>query len=176
MSNPYTGSVTSALRKAQLLLGELDEDALNGQEGQGQPSSLARTAVREGVVLQLWRAYRAFLAEQAFQLNLDSEPESAQALAERAAGRGISCGLAVELQELTADPDSWLAQLQAAWVQLWSFSADSSRGGQARPANLIPAQNLSAVGPVTLSDEGVCQWHTALRELVQRQRAQSEEW
>lgn len=173
MSNPYTGAVTSALRKAQLLL--------DGPAPEGPSAPLARTAAHEGAVLQLWRAYRAFLAELAFQLNLGSEPESAQALAERAAGRGISCGPAVELQELTASPESWLAQLQAAWVQLWSFSGDgaSSTGpsaGGAQPVNLIPLQNLSAPGPVILSDEGLREWHTALRELVQRQRAQSEEW
>lgn len=162
-ANPYTGSVASALRKCQLLL-ETDCAA-----------TLARAAVHEAAVLQLWRAYRAFLAELAFQLHLDSEPESAQALAERARAFDKTCGQAVELQELGADPDSWLARLQQAWVQLWSFSAESNGRGQ-QPANLIPLQNLSASGPVALSDGVLCEWHAALSELVRRQRAQAEEW
>lgn len=161
MSNPYTGTVAAALRKSELLLAVECE------------APLQRAALHEAAVLQLWRAYRAFLAELAYQLQLNSEPESAQALAERAAAFGVTCGAAVELSELDVDPDSWLAQLQAAWVELWDFSSDS--GGQ-RPANLIPLQNLSATGPVELSEEVLRQWHAGLAELVRRQRAQSEEW
>lgn len=162
MSNPYTGSVASALRKGQLLLET--ESAV----------PLASAGLQEAVVLQLWRAYRAFLAELAFQMHLDSEPESAQALAERARALGKTCGQAVELQELSADPDSWLARLQAAWVQLWSFSVEKN-GTRPQATNLIPLQNLSATGPVALSDGLLREWHSALSELVRRQRAQAEE-
>ena len=162
MSNSYTGAVASALRKCQLLL---------GIEGTAQ---LQHSALQEAAVLQLWRAYRAFLAELAHQLQLGSEPESPQALAERAAAAGKTCGAAVEMQELVKDPESWLARLQSAWVQLWSFSAEP--GGQARPANLIAVENLSAAVPVVLEDSQIHAWHSALTELVRRQRAQSEEW
>lgn len=162
MSNPYTGSVASALRKSQLLL-ETDCAA-----------PLQQVAMQEAVVLHLWRAYRAFLAELAFQLQLDTEPESAQALAERALAFGKASGEAAELQELALDPDSWLSRLQAVWVQLWSFATES--GNRQQAANLIPLQNLSAPGPVQLSDDLLRDWHSALGELVRRQRAQSQEW
>lgn len=162
MSNPYTGSVASALRKSELLL------------AMEHSSRLQESALLEAAVLQLWRAYRAFLAELAYQLQLNSEPESAQALAERAGALGKTCSEAVELSELDADPDSWLAQLQAAWVHLWNFAPES--GQHKAAANLIPLQNLSATDPVALSDERLREWHSALSELVRRQRAQSEEW
>ncbi|SHE50627.1 hypothetical protein SAMN04487965_0038 [Microbulbifer donghaiensis] len=162
MSNPYTGTVASALRKSQLLLATDCEAALQ------------RSAVQEAAVLQLWRAYRAFLAELAYQLHLDAEPESAQALLERAHAFGKSSGEAAELHELAADPDSWLARLQAAWVALWSFSADQA--GRREAANLIPVQNLSATEPLQLTDELLHDWYKALSELVRRQRAQTEEW
>lgn len=122
MSNPYTGTVASALRKCELLLDT------------GPGTALARTAVYEGVVLQLWRAYRAFLAELAFQLHLNTEPESAQALAEHAEAARVPCGQAVELQELSANPDSWLARLQVAWVRLWSLSVEITVQSRERPA------------------------------------------
>lgn len=162
MTNPYTGAVASALRKCELLLGVEDS------------SPLQRSALQEAAVLQLWRAYRAFLAELAHQLQLGSEPESPQALSERASAVGKSCGEALEMQELIRDPESWLARLQASWVQLWSFSAETDR--QARPANIIPVQNLSASGPAELEDGEIHAWHSALSELVRRQRAHSEEW
>ncbi|WP_323844062.1 DUF6586 family protein [Microbulbifer magnicolonia] len=161
-ANPYTGSVASALRKSELLL----------QAGGGAP--LQRAALQEAAVFQLWRAYRAFLAELAFQLQLNAEPESAQALGERARAFGKTSSEAAELEGLAADPDSWLAGLQSSWVQLWSFSGETDRKRES--ANLIPAQNLSAPGPVQLTDDLLRDWHSALNELVRRQRAQSEEW
>ncbi|WP_250462521.1 DUF6586 family protein [Microbulbifer litoralis] len=162
MSNPYTGAVASALRKGELLL-SLE-----------QAAPLQQAAVLEAAVLHLWRAYRAFLAELAYQLQLNSEPESAQALAERATALGKTCSEAVELSDLAADPDSWLSQLQAAWVQLWSFSAESRPHTAAD--NLIPLQNLSAPQPAALTETRLRQWHAGLAELIRRQRAQSEEW
>ncbi|SDZ79142.1 DUF6586 family protein [Microbulbifer marinus] len=162
MSNPYTGSVAAALRKTQLLLET------------GAEAPLHRSAIQEAAVLQLWRAYRAFLAELAYQLQLDTEPESAQALIERVHAFGKASGEAAELHELATNPDSWLAQLQAAWVQLWSFSADKDQKRKA--ANLIPVQNLSAPRPAELTDDLLRDWHSALSELVRRQRAQLEEW
>ena len=163
MSNPYTGAVASALRKAELLLKT------------GVADMPTRAAIQDAVVLQLWRAYRAFLAELAYQLQLGVEPESARALAERAGAVGKTCAEAVELCDLGANDESWLAQLQAAWVQLWSFS---SEGGQrdAGRAGLIPVRNLSASHNKVHDLETLDAWRRALAELVRRQRAQSEEW
>lgn len=169
MSNPYTGTVASALRKAELLL--LSEV---------EATALARTAFHEAVVLQLWRAYRAFLAELAHQLQLGEgcEPESAQALAERAAASGKTCGEAVELQELGADGDSWLAGLQAAWVQLWNFTGEAGPHyrGMETGGQLIPVANLSSPRDMELNSTLLREWHGALAGLVRRQRAQSQEW
>lgn len=163
MSNPYTGAVASALRKSQLLL-----------EGESGPV-LRQAAVQEGAVMQLWRAYRAFLCELAFQLQLGCEPESASELKERAAARGTACAEAVELLELLGDSGSWLSQLQAAWLQLWKFSGGRSEGNGGND-NLIPLQNLSAAEIPALSEERLQVWRTALVELVRRQRAHMEEW
>ncbi|AMX02645.1 DUF6586 family protein [Microbulbifer thermotolerans] len=163
MSNPYTGIVASSLRKAALLL-ETENAA-----------PLARTALYEAVVLQLWRAYRAFLAELAFQLQLMTEPESAQTLAECAQAAGKTCSQAVELQELLANRNSWLAQMQAAWRQLWHFSQEKC-GDRPQGDNLIPVQDISASAAPVLNDSLLWEWHGALGELVQRQRAQAEEW
>lgn len=163
MSNVYTGAVASALRKSQLLM--------EGENG----AALRQAAVKEAVVLQLWRAYRAFLCELAFQLQLGCEPESASDLKERAADRGTACAEAAELLELLGDSTSWLSQLQAAWQGLWQFSG--GRGGGDRSNDyLIPLQNLSAPEAAALSDERLEEWRRALAELVRRQRAHMEEW
>ncbi|MBB3061459.1 DUF6586 family protein [Microbulbifer rhizosphaerae] len=163
MSNPYTGAVASALRKSQLLL-----------EGEGGPA-LRQAAVQEGAMVQLWRAYRAFLCELAFQLQLGCEPESASELKERAVARGMACAEAVELLELLGDPGSWLSQLQAAWLQLWKFSGGRSEGNRGGD-NLIPLQNLSTAEIPVLNEELLQTWRGALEELVRRQRAHMEEW
>ncbi|WP_346839888.1 DUF6586 family protein [Microbulbifer sp. SAOS-129_SWC] len=161
MSNPYTGTVASALRKAELLLAA------------GGDTALQRAAQQEAAVLQLWRAYRAFLAELAYLLQLGQgvEPESPQALDERARSQGKYCAAAVEMCELDRG-DGWLAQLQSAWVALWRFAGESPRGGSA--AQLIPLQDLSVAAE--LSDSQLREWHRALVELVQRHRAQAQEF
>ncbi|WP_193164066.1 DUF6586 family protein [Microbulbifer hainanensis] len=164
MSNPYTGAVASALRKAELLL----------QAGVGDAPT--RAAIQDAVVLELWRAYRAFLAELAYQLQLGVEPESARALADRASAMGKTCAEAAELCGLGADDDSWLAQLQVTWVQLWSFSSESGQRKAGGAVDLIPARNLSAPQSRVLDFATLDEWRRALAELVRRQRAHSEEW
>lgn len=162
MSNPYTGSVASALRKAELLL------TLEA------PESLGQKALLEAALLQLWRAYRAFLCEVSFQLQLGCEPGSESELRARAAERGITSGEANELMALLEQPDSWLSQLQAAWGWLWSFAAPG--GADSRADKLIPLRNLSEAQPSELSAAGLREWQRALGELIRRQRAHSAEW
>jgi hypothetical protein len=167
MSNPYTGSVASALRKAELLLG-----------AEASPG-LQRAAVQDGALLQLWRAYRAFLLELSFQLQLGAEPETAAQLQQLAASRGKTSSEAGELLELLGDPGSWLARLRGAWEQLWRFNNESAAGnGGQRPqtGKLIPVQNLAVSAPVVVDEILLREWQSALTELVRRQRAQTEEW
>nr|WP_010130560.1 DUF6586 family protein [Microbulbifer agarilyticus] len=182
MSNPYTGTVASALRKAQLLLGD------HQQAASGQP--LLGTALREAALTQLWRAYRAFLAEQGHQLQLGfavgAEPESAQALAALVSRRGKFSGDVTELVNLSEDPQSWLSGLCGAWAGLWqlSISAPPGPAGALNAASgvesMIPVRQLDnpSANPqdVSLTADNLRRWHQALVELIQRQRAQSQEW
>lgn len=163
MNNPYTGAVAAGLRKCQLLLESEQEGVLQ------------RASLQEAAIFQLWRAYQAFLCELAFQLRLGAEPQSATELADLAAARGIPCTEAAELLELQKDPQSWLAQLQASWQQLWKFSADQE-SGKVESSQLISVKDLSVPEPQQLSNELLQIWRLALTELVWRQRAQAEEW
>ncbi|GAB2502735.1 DUF6586 family protein [Microbulbifer agarilyticus] len=183
MSNPYTGTVASALRKAQLLLGEPQQVA------SGQP--LLDTALLEAALTQLWRAYRAFLAEQGHQLQLGfaagSEPESAQALAALVSQRGKFSGDVTELVNLSEDPESWLSGLCRAWAGHWQLST-SAPAGPSEASNatasgvqaMIPVRQLDnpSAGPqdADMTADNLRQWYQALVELIQRQRAQSQEW
>ncbi|WP_226661922.1 DUF6586 family protein [Microbulbifer aggregans] len=173
MSNPYTGSVASALRKSQLLL----ESAAEGAGAQAP--ALAETALLEGALLHLWRAYRAFLAEQAHQLGLGgAEPESAQALMKLVeAGRKASAEVG-ELVGLMENPDSWLRSMDYAWRGLWRLSSQASvaRGGVPAVQSLIPATELRDPAEDVLSARKITFWHRSLTELVDRQRAQGQEW
>lgn len=165
MTNPYTGTVAAALRKSQLLL------ELAPAEG------LQRAAVQEAVLLQLWRAYRAFLGELAHQLQLGAEPQAAAELKRAVLARGQASAEALELAALEADADSWLAALQDAWHQLWRFSADSSaRGGATAAGQQIPVVDLGSSRPAALDSATLAEWRESLAELVRRQRAHLEEW
>lgn len=164
MSNPYTGTVAAALRKSQLLL-EL-----------APAQGLQQGAVEEAAVLQLWRAYRAFLCELAFQLQLGTEPQTSAELARDVKARGQASSEAAELVALEEDPGSWLSGLQAAWQQLWQFSAAPPPGQAAEAGRQIPLVDLGSSPGVALDFALLAQWRAALAELVQRQRAHMEEW
>ena len=164
MSNPYSGTVASALRKSELLL---------AGEGAG---SLESAAFREAALLQLWRGYRAFLGELAFQLQLGVEPETASELEQRTRAAGKACAEVGELVGLLAEPDSWLSQLHLAWLDLWRFAGAERTVKTAQAQNFIPLSNLSTTAPVVLDEASLQHWRAALKELVQRHRAHTEEW
>lgn len=186
MSNPYTGSVASALRKCQLLLIALEDEEVAATPP-SQPAALMRSATLESALMQLWRAYRAFLAEQAHQLSLGSEPESAQALMKLAqASQKVSAEVG-ELVSLAENPDSWFRAFEQAWRALWRFSAQQEgssgaqaafggQSGQSAVQNLIPTRQLAEASSGPLSAEQLQRWHSCLSELVVRQRAQGQEW
>ncbi|QFT54636.1 DUF6586 family protein [Microbulbifer sp. THAF38] len=161
MSNPYTGLVTSALRKSQLLATSSFDSAIQ------------RMALEEGALLQLWKAYRAFLAELSHQLQLGFEPESLQVIVDSLHSQGKASVEVRELQLLVSEPGSWLSEFLRAWHQLLRLpplAEDKGQGG-----NLIPAHNVAGPVVVDLSFEVLLKWHAALSELVGRQRANLEE-
>lgn len=175
MSNPYTGSVASSLRKGQLLLEAVTEPA-----GAAAPA-LPETALLEGALLHLWRAYRAFLAEQAHQLGFAGvEPESAQALMKLVEGGQKASAEVGELVGLMENPDSWLRGMETAWRGLWRLSSQPS--GRNGGNSVSTVQPLIAVTELRDPAEGVLDvqkvtfWHRSLTELVDRQRAQGQEW
>ncbi|WP_445366174.1 DUF6586 family protein [Microbulbifer sp. ANSA001] len=161
MSNPFTGQVASALRKAQLLL-QLTSDV----------SPLQSAALEEAVVLQLWKAYRAFLVELSHQLQLGFEPESLQMIADSLETQGRASNEVKELQQLNEQPDSWLNQLLQAWTLLMSLPSNTEVKREA--PNLIPIHNVGRE-PVTITVQGLTQWHKSMVELIRRQRANLEE-
>ncbi|WP_299586387.1 DUF6586 family protein [uncultured Microbulbifer sp.] len=160
MSNPYTGLVTSALRKSQLL------------STSHYDSPLHRLALEEGALLQLWKAYRAFLAELSQQLQLGFEAESLQVIGDSLQSQGRASSEVRELQLLLSEPESWLSAMLCAWKQLLQLSLAEEVQGQ---ENLIPTQNIAGPRPVTLSLEVLLEWHASLSELVRRQRTNLEE-
>ncbi|MEX2962132.1 DUF6586 family protein [Microbulbifer sp. TYP-18] len=162
MSNPYTGTVTSALRKSELLLA--------GQPAQG----LQAAALREAALMQLWRAYLAYLAELSFQLQLGLEPQSAAELQQRLQASAKASGEVAELIALEEDSCSWLTQLQACWRLLWR--PGKGNAGAQGGVDLISTGNRAAANPESLNDDRLRAWHLALQELVQRHRAHTEEW
>ncbi|MCO1333518.1 hypothetical protein MO867_04105 [Microbulbifer sp. OS29] len=158
MSNPYTVHVTSALRKSQLLL-QLPCEI-----------SLQRSALEEAALLQLWKAYQAFLAEQAAQLQLGFEPDSPQLMVDALKAQGRASADANELADLLKDSGSWLSHMLSAWTALQELSVIAKEKKQ--KVNLIPLHNESLGSDLTiLSQEQLLQWHQALSELVRRQRA-----
>ncbi|AOS97792.1 hypothetical protein AUP74_02390 [Microbulbifer aggregans] len=163
MSNPHTGSVAAALRKAALLA-DIEPDG-----------NLQRQALDEARLLQLRRAYQAFLAELAFQLQLGGQPDSALALARLAESQGKGCGEARELLELLEEPDSWLSSLERAWAGLWDFSGDANQQRASEPT-LIPSRDLGRRPLEALNGQQVDHWQSALSEIIRRQRAHSAEW
>jgi len=179
MSNPYTGAVASALRKAQLLLQTPDSPAQAGSQ-----QALRETALQEAALLQLWRAYKAFLAEQGHQLQLGfragGEPENAAALARLVSARGKFSAEVNELVSLAENPDSWYQGMAAAWQALWLPAGGASEAAGTESAaivqSLIPVQQLDRQVPQPLSREALSGWLQALSELVQRQRAHAQEW
>lgn len=178
MSNPYTGSVASALRKAQLLLDLLVDSAAGSAPAEG----LSQAALQEGALLQLWRAYRAFLAEQAHQLGLRAEPESAHGLLKMAETRQNASAEVRELASLAENRESWFSAMERAWHSLWRLSsgpgeAGGHKGVQVQSAvNLIPSTTLAEPAAAALDARGLRQWHRSLSELISRQRAQAQEW
>lgn len=180
MSNPYTGTVASALRRCQLILQSPASEA--EQSNPLSPEALYESALCQGALLQLWRAYKAFLAEQGHQLQLGfapgGEPETAHALAQLVASRGKFSAEVNELVSLAENPDSWFQGLEAAWRALWhpaggaAPSAADSTGAQ----SLIPVRQLDTRAPEALNRDSLGEWLRALNELVQRQRAHGQEW
>ncbi|MEW5248456.1 DUF6586 family protein [Microbulbifer sp. 2201CG32-9] len=162
MSNPYTGTVTSALRKSELLLA--------GRPAQG----LQAAALREAALMQLWRAYLAYLAELSFQLQLGLEPQSAAELQQRLQASAKASGEVAELIALEEDPCSWLSQLLACWRLLWR--PGKANAGAQVGVDLISTGNRATANPESLNDVRLRAWHLALQELVQRHRAHTEEW
>ena len=178
MSNPYTGAVASALRKAQLILHSPES---SGEAG--TPQALQETSLQEAALLQLWRAYKAFLAEQGHQLQLGfrpgGEPETAAALAALVSARGKFSAEVNELVSLAENPDSWFQGMAAAWRALWlpaGAGAQASEVASAEVQSLIPVQQLDCRQPEPLSRQALTGWLRALNELVQRQRAHAQEW
>lgn len=175
MSNPYTGTVASALRKAELLLQSLEA-------GEAESNPLQQSALLEGTLLQLWRAHRAFLAEQGHQLQLGfkpgGEPEAAHRLQELTAARGKFSAEVAELVGLEENPDSWFSAMARCWQGLWR---PAGGGAQESAANngvqtLIPLRQLDTNFSASLDRESLRHWHRQLNELVARQRAQGQEW
>ena len=148
--------------------------------------------MQEGALLQLWRGYRAFLGEQAHQLQLGlgagALPESAQSLQGLVAARGKFSAEVGELVSLAENPDSWFFPMAAAWGGLWRSAAAAGKpasDGAIPPSppgvqTLIPLRQLEAssndVAPVIVDADRLMAWLRALTELVQRQRVQGEEW
>ncbi|MCK7597326.1 hypothetical protein M0G74_08585 [Microbulbifer sp. CAU 1566] len=172
MSNPYTGTVASALRKCQILLQSLDERG-------STENPLLQAALQEGALLQLWRAYRAFLGEQSHQLGLGTGvvPESAAALQSLLTARGKFSADVGELVSLAENPDSWFYPMAVAWIGLWKLPTSAGQGpdGGAGVQTLIPVRQLEDM-PVAVDPECLNRWLRGLTELVQRQRVQGEEW
>lgn len=178
MSNPYTGVVVSALRKCQLMLQPLDQI-------EAEHNPLLLSALHEGALLHLWRAYQAFLAEQGYELRLGfspgGEPESAQALAKMATACDKLSAEVGELVNLEENPDSWFHAMACTWRGLWhpAGNGGDAESGSGSVQTLIPVRQLDRTtsgGPVVLDREQLQLWHQALTELVLRQRAQSQEW
>ncbi|WHI46669.1 DUF6586 family protein [Microbulbifer sp. JMSA004] len=162
MSNSYTIHVTSALRKSQLLL----------QQPWDLP--LQRDALEEAALMQLCKAYRAFLAEQAAQLQLGFEPESPQLIIDALGVQGRASAEANELSGLVGDPQSWLSHMLYAWEEQQKISVGADEKQQ--QVNLIPLHNEVAKPEFApLSKELLLQWHRSLNELVVRQRAHLDE-
>ncbi|WP_066964051.1 DUF6586 family protein [Microbulbifer sp. Q7] len=177
MSNPYTGSVASALRKAQLIL----QAPVPGEAADSQ-QALLESALQEAALMQLWRAYKAFLAEQGQQLQLGfragAEPDTAQALAQLVSARGKFSAEVNELVSLSENPESWFQGMQAAWEALWrpAGTEAAQSEGAAGVQTLIPVQQLDRAAPEPLSRDLLMKWLRALNELVVRQRAHGQEW
>ncbi|WP_444931444.1 DUF6586 family protein [Microbulbifer sp. SSSA002] len=162
MSNPYTIHVTSALRKGQLLL----------QQPWDIP--LQRDALEEAALMQLCKAYRAFLAEQASQLQLGFEPASPQLIIDALGVQGRASAEVNELAGLVGDPQSWLSHMLHAWQEQQKISAAAEEKSQ--PVNLIPLHNeVAAPEFAPLCKESLLDWHRCLSELVVRQRAHLDE-
>ncbi|AWF81840.1 hypothetical protein BTJ40_13955 [Microbulbifer sp. A4B17] len=162
MTNPYTIHVTSALRKSQLLL----------QQPWDMP--LQRDALEEAALMQLCKAYRAFLAEQATQLQLEFEPESPQLIIDALRGQGRASAEANELSGLVSDPQSWLFHMLHAWKEQQKISVVA--GDKKQQANLIPLySDVAKPEFAPLSKELLFEWHRCLNELVVRQRAHLDE-
>ena len=179
MSNPYTGTVASALRRCQLILQSREAE----QGDPLSPEALYESALCQGALLQLWRAYMAFLAEQGHQLQLGfapgGEPETAQALAQLVTARGKFSAEVNELVSLAENPDSWFRGLEAAWRALWypAGGSDQSSPTDASGAqSLIPVRQLDTRAPEALNRDTLGNWLRALSELIQRQRAHGQEW
>ena len=184
MSNPYTGTVASALRKCQLLVSAAMDEEVAAMPP-SHPAALMHAAGLEGALLQLWRAYRAFLAEQAHQLNLGAEPESAKVLRNQALANQKVSAEVEELVGLAENPDSWFCQLEHAWRSLWRLSSQAGArssverggaGGQGAVQDLIPSVQVADSSGGGLSAEQLARWHQNLSELIARQRAQGQEW
>ncbi|WKD51330.1 DUF6586 family protein [Microbulbifer spongiae] len=163
MTNLYTGLVVSALRKCQLLL------QLSGE------SALQNRALQEAALFQLWKAYKAYLAELANELQLGFEPESLQVVLDSLKSRGVVSSEARELSLLYADPDSWLSKLLQCWRKLQQYAPTPTMESARKGANLIPLCSMASPTSGALSAEILLKWHGALSELVRRQRASLEE-
>lgn len=176
MSNPYTGMVASSLRKAQLIL-----QSLEGGEGDGNP--LMQSAQLEAALLQLWKAHRAFLAEQGHQLQLGfkpgGEPETAGKLQALVTVRGKYSAEVAELVGLEENPESWFAAMARCWLALWRPASGGSNQESAagNGANtLIPLRQVDLISSVSLDRDNLRHWLQQLNQLVLRQREQSQEW
>ncbi|WP_078085572.1 DUF6586 family protein [Microbulbifer mangrovi] len=180
MSNPYTGTVASALRRCQLILQSPEPEAEQGNPL--SPEALYESALCQGALLQLWRAYRAFLAEQGHQLQLGfgpgGEPETAHSLAQLVTARGKFSAEINELVSLAENPDSWFQGLEAAWRALWcpAGGAGQSAADPSGVQSLIPVRQLDTRAPEALNRASLGKWFRALNELIQRQRAHGQEW
>ncbi|MCH9691830.1 MAG: hypothetical protein K0U59_07185 [Gammaproteobacteria bacterium] len=166
MNNPYTGVVEAILRKSQLLL-----------DAAGDKAPLLTEGLQEAVLIQLWRAYRGFLVEQACQLGLSDDPQCARDLFQLTSAQGSSSAELGELLGLQEDDSSWLSAMEAAWGSLWQFSNGSMPRAKRQDwqAQLIPLREMVGAQPV-LTWEILHFWQRALTELIHRQRAQAQEW
>ncbi|WP_105104002.1 DUF6586 family protein [Microbulbifer pacificus] len=175
MSNPYTGMVASALRKTQLILQAQEVESVDGNR-------LLQSAQLEGALLQLWRAHRAFLAEQGHQLQLGfrpgGEPDTARKLQELVLARGKFSAEVTELVSLEENPDSWFSAMARCWAALWRPTSGgdqtSATGGGVQA--LIPLRQMDSIPAAGLDLENLRHWLSQLDQLILRQRDQGREW
>ncbi len=174
MSGIYLARTNQKLNFTRIHLDALKE----AQASTGWSKHALIESYNESVLFHMVSAYSAFLREIAEQYRFDADRISKlKQLIEQMESQGLEAPEVAELQQLYADPHSWLHHLLAAYKACWRAEDHQQSVAQAESVSEI---HVMQINPNHAEDGAIIEeyqlWFANLRSLIERFRSAMQEW